>query len=173
MLTKIIILFSIYAFAGWIIEVIYCKIVGKKKLKNRGFMHLPILPIYGFGALIGIYLLSSFKDNIILLFLSAALLLSLLEYVASFLLEIIFNLKLWDYKHKKINLHGRVCLENTILFGILALVVVYFINPLLLTLINNIGPTTLNIIALILLIIIAIDLYKTFKSKNKRIKIKT
>ena len=48
MLYKYIFLFFIYAFIGWIIEIILT-IVMDHKLINRGFLIGPYLPIYGFG----------------------------------------------------------------------------------------------------------------------------
>ncbi|MFR8507068.1 MAG: putative ABC transporter permease [Peptoniphilus sp.] len=52
-----IIYFFIYAFIGWVVEVSY-HAVTKGKFINRGFLAGPYCPIYGFGAIAVIYLLT-------------------------------------------------------------------------------------------------------------------
>ena len=44
-----IILFAVYSFMGWLIEVAY-RSVTQRKLINAGFLHGPFIPIYGIGA---------------------------------------------------------------------------------------------------------------------------
>ena len=46
--------------------------------------------------------------------------------------EKLFNLRWWDYSKEKFNINGRVCLKNSIAFGILGVLVVKFITPFLL-----------------------------------------
>lgn len=128
--------FVIYSFLGWICETIYCLIIDKEYV-NRGFLKGPFCPIYGAGALIVIIILSPVSDNILLLFLSGMIFTSILEYITGFLLEIIFNLKWWDYSKYRFNIKGRVCLLNSILFGILSVVTVTIINPIIIEYIKN------------------------------------
>jgi len=123
-----IIFFFIYCIIGWICEEIYCSFL-EKKVVNRGFLNGPYLPIYGFGAIIVLYLLKPFIDNIIILFFVAVVVTSIIEYGGSFILETIFHIKLWDYSSKFMNINGRVCLLNSLLFGILSVVIIYLIHP--------------------------------------------
>ena len=134
--------FIIYSFLGWICETLYCSITDKGYV-NRGFLKGPFCPIYGSGALIVITLLASFSDNIIILFLSALFFASMLEYITGFLLETLFNLKWWDYSNYKFNIKGRVCVLNSVLFGLLSLITIKIINPILIDLTKEIS---LNII---------------------------
>ena len=53
---KLFLLFIMYSFFGWLMEVI-CKLVEKKKFINRGFLIGPICPIYGCGSILIILLL--------------------------------------------------------------------------------------------------------------------
>lgn len=129
--------FVIYSFLGWICETTYCLMIDKQYV-NRGFLKGPFCPIYGAGALIVIIILTPISNNIILLFLSGMIFTSVLEYITGFLLEIIFNLKWWDYSNYRFNIKGRVCLLNSILFGILSVVTVTIINPIIIEYIRNI-----------------------------------
>ena len=148
--------FVIYSFLGWICETTYCAIIDKKYV-NRGFLNGPFCPIYGIGALIVITILTPVADNIILLFLSGMIFTSILEYITGFLLEVIFNLKWWDYSDYKFNIEGRVCLLNSTLFGVLSVITVNFINPIITKLIENI-PANISIwICGILIICFSLD----------------
>ena len=54
-------LFIIYSFLVWLMEVILV-LVTKKKLINRGFLIGPYCPIYGVGVLLAINLLSKYLN---------------------------------------------------------------------------------------------------------------
>ena len=120
--------FVIYSVLGWILESIYKSILQKKPI-NSGFMHGPYCPIYGFGALIMILALQSFKYNITLLFIASFVILSFWEYLVSFVLEKIYHAKYWDYSSQKINLNGRVCLKNSVYWGILGVLFTIIFQP--------------------------------------------
>ena len=120
--------FIIYSFAGWLLESIY-KTILQRKLVNSGFLNGPFCPIYGIGALIMILVLGEFKNNIILLFIMAFVILSIWEYIVGFLLEKIFKTKYWDYSKMKFYIHGRICLKNSIYWGILGVLFIDCINP--------------------------------------------
>ena len=123
-------LFIIYSFIGWLMEVIWTFICDKK-LVNRGFLIGPYCPIYGVGCLLLIILLDRFKGNVLVLFFMSIIVCSILEYFTSFFMEKLFNARWWDYSNRKFNLNGRICAETMIPFGILGVIIVYFINPIL------------------------------------------
>lgn len=120
--------FTIYSFLGWVCESTYCSI-GRKKLVNRGFLNGPFCPIYGFGALLVISILSPFVNNIPVLFIASIIVTSTLEYITSYVLEKIFHMSWWDYSTYKYNINGRVCLQNSLMFGLLSLFVMLVIHP--------------------------------------------
>ncbi len=149
-------LFVIYAFIGWIMEVI-CMLYEKHRFINRGFLIGPICPIYGGGALLIIFLLEPYKSNPILLFLMAIIICSILEYFTSYIMEVIFKTRWWDYSDDKFNINGRISLNTMIPFGILGCAVMYLINPFFLNILSNIPFIILKVIAFMLLIILLID----------------
>lgn len=160
----------IYSVIGWICEVIFCKIV-HGKWTNRGFLSGPYCPIYGFGALFIILLLKPFINNPLIIFILSILITTTLEYITSFSMEKIFNAKWWDYSNEPLNINGRVCIGTAIPFGILGLLLVYFIHPYIDILINMIPDFLINyiiggLIALILLDIIT-TLSTLFNLKDK------
>ena len=149
--------FIIYSFVGWILESVY-KSMGQRKLVNSGFLIGPVCPIYGTGAILMILTLSSLKNNPILLFISAFFILSILEYVVGFLLEKIFKTKYWDYSNLKFNIKGRVCLKNSIYWGLLGVIFICFINPVVETHIKYIAMPILVYSEMLIGIWMAVDI---------------
>lgn len=169
------ILFLIYSFMGWSIEVVN-SLISEKKFVNRGFMLGPYCPIYGYSAIIMVLYLDQYRDNVLTVFLLAVVVCSVVEYLVSYVMEKLFNARWWDYSNKKFNINGRVCLTNAFLFGILGVILVYFINPFLYGLLSKVNTKVLMIISIILLVLFVIDFITsmgvTCKLKNsmKRIK---
>ncbi|WP_042275309.1 putative ABC transporter permease [[Clostridium] dakarense] len=161
-----ILFFFIYSFLGWIFESIYCSI-GNKKIINRGFLNGPICPIYGFGALIIIFFLKNFQGNIILLFIFGALITSTLEYITGIILENLFNTTWWDYSKKRFNIKGRVCLKNSILFGVMSVVLIEVIHKNIYNLVVDISDLLLIVVVISILVCFFIDLNFTVLSLNK------
>lgn len=121
-------LFIIYSFIGWFMEVCWT-LFTDKKFVNRGFLIGPYCPIYGVGCLLLIVLLDRFKYNVFLLFFMSIIVCSILEYSTSFIMEKLFKARWWDYSTRKFNLNGRICAQTMIPFGILGVLVVYYLNP--------------------------------------------
>jgi uncharacterized membrane protein/HD superfamily phosphodiesterase len=126
-----IILFAIYSFIGWIIEVIY-RTYTQRKFINAGFLYGYFLPIYGFGAVFvtGLEYLLDPLHPLLKLFIYGVVL-SAVEYSVGFLFERIFRLKLWDYSQNKFNLHGRICLLFSCFWAAMAFIFFTFINPVI------------------------------------------
>ena len=142
-------LYFMYCLFGYILECIFCTIVDKKVVLNRGFLIGPYLPIYGCGAITIIFLLKRYLDDPIALFVMAALVATILEYIASYFMEKIFKARWWDYSEQKFNINGRVCLLNTVLFGIGGLVIMYWINPVFTNFLHSFNKKILIVLGII------------------------
>lgn len=140
---KLTLFFSVYSMIGWLCESIYCSIPQKRWI-NRGFLNGPFCPVYGFGALLILAVLSpllgvfEFPLELIVLFFTATLLTSVLEYLTSVLLEKLFHTSWWDYSNHKYQIHGRVCLMNSLLFGVMSALVLEVLHPLISSLLTAI-----------------------------------
>lgn len=149
-------LWLIYSFMGFIVETTYVS-YGQKKFVYRGFLIGPIIPIYGFGALIVLYLLRPVNNSLTLVFIFGVLSTSALEYFGSYVMEKMFNLKLWDYSTYPFNLNGRICLKNSILFGILCVILEFVIHVEVVKIIQAIPIQLFNSIVIGLMFITLID----------------
>ena len=148
--------FIIYSIAGWIIESIYRSIM-EKKIINSGFLFGPFCPIYGIGAIIIILFFERFKENTFVLFIVSFFVLSTWEYIVGVLLEKIFKTKYWDYSDHKINIKGRVCLFNSICWGILGVLFIEYIHPFVEKNLGMINILYLKIAIVIITILFLID----------------
>ena len=146
--------FIIYSFMGWCIETVYATI-NKKEFVNRGFLHGPLCPIYGFGTLSIIVLLNPIDTNYFLLFLGSVFLTSFIEYITGYILETSFNSTWWDYSDKSYNFHGRICLSFSIIWGLVSMFILKVVHPYIINVVNLIPPnrdSTIFYIALLYLI---------------------
>ena len=118
-----------YSFLGWCGEMIYCAIGQRKLCEKRGFLNGPLCPIYGHGALLVLLVLGDRWDSPPATFLVGMVLTSAVEYVTSYAMEKLFHMRWWDYSQRRFQLNGRVCLLNSLLFGLACLVLRYGIQP--------------------------------------------
>lgn len=158
----IFILFLSYAIMGWIVECIFCSIVDKKLVYDRGFLLGPYCPIYGYGALYMYFFLQRYQNDPVVLFIMAMVGTTILEYFTSFWMEKIFGARWWDYSNQKFNIEGRVCLLNSVLFGILGLAFIYIINPFYTGIIDKIPKNIFIGISIVLIVGFLIDNILTF-----------
>lgn len=154
-------MFFIYAVAGWILEV-SAVMISKRKFTNRGFLIGPYCPIYGIAAITMTIFLSKYHNDLVALFCICLFFCSFLEYITSWLMEKIFHARWWDYSERKFNLEGRICINNSILFGILGILVVSVISPKITYYLNLIPKNYLIIISTILMIIFSFDMIVSF-----------
>ena len=152
-----VVLFAIYSFLGWVIEVIY-RSVTQKKFVNAGFLYGPFIPIYGIGAFF-IIILQYFLHtwHLVPRFIIFGLTLTAVEYIVGVFSEKTFKLTLWDYSENKFNLQGKVCLLFSTLWTILALAFVTFIHPIILRNILALDILHIKVVAFTFLIYYSID----------------
>lgn len=148
--------FIIYSFLGWVMESIVRSIC-ERKLINTGFLRGPFCPIYGIGCAIMIVSLKGFENKPILLFFIALSVLTIWEYLVGVLLETMFHTKYWDYSNHKFNFQGRICLTNSIYWGILGVLFVKYIHPFIQEIVEKIDTNLLNYIMAILFMVFVVD----------------
>ena len=155
----------IYSFLGYIYEVFYQRIIFKKWV-NPGFLHGPYFIVRGLFSLIVIYLLNGYYNDPLVIFVFGCIISSLFEYYTSYLLERVFKCKFWDYSGYKYNVNGRININKNILDGLLALVIIYCLNPLLKYVFSFVDTLYLKYISLGLLIILLDFIFSFFEAKR-------
>lgn len=149
-------LFVLYSFVGWIYESTLVS-VRKRTFVNRGFLKGPVIPIYGFGALSFYLVLWQYKEDLFILFIGGLILATVLEYFTSLIMELIFHTRWWDYSDHPFNIQGRVSLFVSVFWGLLAIVMIRYIQPGINNIIVSIPRETGEIAGVIIFVIIMID----------------
>ena len=119
--------FYIYCFFGWIFESAYVSFL-KKRFVNRGFLHLPLLPLYGTGAVMMLWVSLPVKDNLFLVYAAGVIAATILEYVTGWGMEKLFKVKYWDYSDQRFQLNGYICLSSSIAWGFLTILLTEVIH---------------------------------------------
>lgn len=154
--------FFTYCFLGWIIESTYVS-VRTAHLVNRGFLRLPLLPLYGSGAIIMLWLSLPVKGNFLFVFLSGMAGASLLEYATGYVMERLFKMKYWDYSSKPLNLNGYICLGTSIAWGFLTIVLTEFVHRPLEWGILRLNTTVSIVLVMVLSILFIVDTFHSTK----------
>lgn len=149
-------LFIIYAFIGWIIEII-AALINNHKFINRGFLIGPIIPIWGIGALMISWIVKP-SDSVLGLIVSSAFIGAVLEYVVNYMMEKIFKARWWDYSNLPFNIEGRIWLGSCLLFGVGGLLLIRYMNPFFTSVLLKIDKTFLCVLATYALAIMIIDI---------------
>lgn len=143
-------IFFFFGFIGWVMESTIFTIE-EKRFVNRGFLTGPVLPVYGFGVCLILMLLQG-ENSIGAIFITGVVFCSLLEYFAGWMLERVFNTKLWDYSTYPFNIKGRICLSHSLIWGVLCIGVVRFGVPFVLSFVDQLGSAAYKILSGLILI---------------------
>ena len=123
-----VLLFFFYCFCGWVWESCYVSL-RQRRWVNRGFLHGPLLPIYGSGAIIILFVTLPVENDLRLVWLLGMLAATVLEYVTGAVMERLFQVRYWDYSKQKFNLNGHICLSSSIAWGFFSILLVRFLHP--------------------------------------------
>lgn len=155
-LTSYVLFFFTFSFVGYLYEVVIF-LIKNGKFINRGMLYGPWLPIYGFGGIAIVFFLKKFRKDPFQMFLASFILCGIIEYGTAWFLETFKNVKYWDYTGHFMNLHGRICLEALIVFGLGGCGFTYIAAPLLDNIYSKINYNVKSCVCVILLVIFAID----------------
>ena len=158
-------LFFFYCFCGWVWESCYVS-ARQRQWVNRGFLHGPLLPIYGSGAIIILFVTLPVADNLWLVYVLGMLAATLLEYVVGAVMEQLFKVRYWDYTKQPCNLHGYICLTSSIAWGFFSILLVRFIHPPIDRLLHKLPDLLVNPLAGV---IAALFIWDTVKSTRAAI----
>lgn len=153
-------MFFIYGFIGWVVEVIYYGIT-EGKFINRGFLNGALCPVYGIGFYCVIWFFRPIMDSFPMLFFGSAIVCTTVELIAGAILYAIFHLRWWDYSDYRLNFKGFICLRFAIYWGIACSLGMYMLHPAVLKLINLIPPMARLVILFIACVITVIDIIVT------------
>ena len=125
-------LFIIGSAVGWVIEGIYSFVKYGKLINHSALVIGPFNAIYGFGAVIFTFISKKIKSkNYLVSFLCGFLGGSIIEYIASYFMELFLGFTAWNYSKSVFNINGRICLKMSLLWGLLAVAWTFLVQPLI------------------------------------------
>ena len=133
---RIMAYFVIYSVVGYIIETIFGIITKGVWESRQSFLYGPFCAIYGLGASVMIMFLHKYSKNYTRLFIGGFIVGSIVEYLVSWIGEVLLGVKWWDYSDMPLNINGRICVYFSIFWGFLALYLIASFNPRIDRLIN-------------------------------------
>ena len=88
-----------------------------------------MLPIYGFGATILLHVSLPLYNRPAALFLASMAAATVFEYAVGVIMEKLFKVKYWDYSEHRFQFQGRICLQSSLCWGFLGLILARVIHP--------------------------------------------
>lgn len=136
-LINLLMFFLIYGYGGFILETVFRSIVEREVIISRGFLTNMFCPLYGVSAIVivQIFTLSEITINsrlasLIISTIGSIIAVTFLEYATGSILDKVFHQKLWDYSDLPFNLHSYICLDFSLMWGIVAIILASVIHPL-------------------------------------------
>ncbi len=139
------VIYLVYSFLGWVGETVVATIKGRQ-FTNRGMASGPFCFVYGTAGVLLAVGLADLRTNWLALFAGSFLIATVVEWVTAKFLERVHHRRWWDYSGKKFNLDGYVCLQYSVLWGVLGAVSVRWGNDLLLRLCALLPPLLFRIV---------------------------
>lgn len=121
--------FLLYSFFGFSAEVLFARATHSRKQDRKCQLFLPLCPVYGLGATAIVLLPQAIFGHPLLLFPASLIIASAAEYIMSLFYEKAWGVFFWDYSNLPGNLHGRICLPFSLIWGALGLILAYYIHP--------------------------------------------
>ena len=155
-----VLLFFFYCFCGWVWESCYVSLC-QRHWVNRGFLQGPLLPIYGSGAILILFVTLPVANSLPLIWLFGMTAATALEYVTGAVMERLFKVRYWDYSKHRWNLHGYICLSSSIAWGFFSILLVRFLHPPVARLLADVPAFLVDPLALLLTAAFTADLVRS------------
>lgn len=115
-----------YLCKEFIIFIIFGALYCLLEISFRGYTHPSMFLLGGFcGVLIGILNEITPSMPIPLQMLISSIMVTVLEFIFGYILNIKLGLHVWDYSNRAFNYKGQICLLFSILWFLLSLIVIY------------------------------------------------
>lgn len=137
-------IFLLYSLLGFVMESTLFKI--KLSKKHSGIFYGPVTAVYGVGIvsieLLNKYFFKKIKCNTILKllieFITLTIVLSLIEYLGGNILNYLFDIDMWDYSKIEPHFGKYICLQNSLIWGVLGTIYIHIFKPFTDKLLNQI-----------------------------------
>lgn len=158
-----LLIFYIYCVLGWMFESTVVSVQQRRPV-NRGFLRGPMLPIYGFGAVILLHVALPLDGHPVAMFFAGMVVATAFEYVVGVIMESLFKVRYWDYSTHKFQFQGRICLQSSLAWGALSVILPYFIHRPVEDLLQDLSPIVTAVLACALSVYFVADVIGSVKT---------
>lgn len=142
--------FILYSFLGFLLEVAFARVTDHPKKDRKCLLLLPLCPVYGLGAML-IRWLAGLRPGVLWVMAAGFVGATAAELAVGAFCRYVLRVQFWDYSGMRWNLDGLVCLQFSLYWTVLALALVYGVDPLVIPLIRAIpawlGPPAAIVLA--------------------------
>ena len=129
---------------------------------RRGLIYGELSPVYGFAAVIVVYLLARkkrawHKNYLYCVFIGGGF-----EYFASFIQEKFAGTISWDYSHHFLNINGRTTIPFMLFWGLIGLLIIYVFYPAISKTVESIPYNLGMLVYKVLLVLVFLDIFISF-----------
>lgn len=154
---KAVFVYLLAGLVGTVWETFWHFINGRGFVYSNGSIFTPFNLVYGIGGLIIVLALRN-RTKVWQVYLIGMLGGGAVEYVLSFLEELVLGTRSWDYRGKFLNINGRTTLIFMAFWGLLCVAVIFLVYRPLDKWLESLPKKAMLIIAIVMTVIVAIDL---------------
>ena len=155
----------LYSLFGFCMESTVYKVSLSKR--HSGICYGPFTYVYGFGVLALIllkkYCLDKLKVNkylkVVITFILCTIILTFIEWFGGNILNLAFDIDMWNYTKKTYNIGKYICLELALVWGLFGTIYIYYIKSFIDKILDvipdnfTLGVLVINILDIILVLI--------------------
>lgn len=166
---NLVYLFVLASVFGWCVEGIWSLLAKGRLINHSAVVIGPFNMVYGVCVCTLSLLLSNFNQNssYFKIFLTCFIGGSIIEYIISWSMELMFGFSAWDYSKYFLNINGRVCLLYSFFWGILGIFWIKIIYPYITKLLNKIPERISKKLVYFIIIFLSFDLLLTVSAINR------
>lgn len=165
-ITEWVVMFLMGSFIGWLIEVTYRGVVGRK-FSNPGFLSGPFVPLYGFSVCF-IYTVAFLEMHWLLKLASVVAFITTLELLTGMIFMKVFHIRLWDFSEVKWNFRGIIAPKFSLYWGLVSLGYFFATHPILIWILNTLEIYPILLVLLyVILAAVGMDTYFSFEEAVK------
>lgn len=122
--------FIIYSFLGFLLEVAFARVIRHPKRDRKCFLLLPLCPVYGLGACLILWLAPMVQSPLWVM-IAGGLAATGAELIMGAFYRFALGVRFWDYNGMPGSLGGLICPVFSLCWTALALLLVYWLHPLI------------------------------------------